>query len=339
MTAIKARAVQVPAPEAPLEVVTREVPDPGPGEVRLRIQACGVCHSDAFSLSGASAYPRVPGHEVAGVIETLGPGVTAWSVGQRVGVGWYGGADGTCDACRRGDRIDCPRLRVPGLTDDGGYAEAMVVPAEALAAIPDGLSPVEAGPLMCAGVTTYNGLRRSDARAGDLVAVLGMGGLGHLGLQFANKMGFEVVALARGEERRPVAKELGAHHYVDTTAENPAEALQRLGGAAVVLATVTSAPAMAAALPGLRARGQLIILGVDTEPVPVSPLDLVSASRTVVGHASGTSKDSEDTLRFAVLSGVRPLVETMPLERAADGQARMLSGQARFRVVLTTGQP
>jgi D-arabinose 1-dehydrogenase-like Zn-dependent alcohol dehydrogenase len=339
MTAIPARCVQVPAPQADLELATREVPDPGPGDVRLRVQACGICHSDVFALQGgASAYPRVPGHEIAGVIESLGPGVAPWTVGQRVGVGWYGGADGVCDACRRGDRINCANLRVPGLTDDGGYAEAAVFPADALAAIPEGISPTDAAPLMCAGVTTFNGLRRSAARGGDLVAVLGLGGLGHLGVQFAAKMGFEVLAIARGEDRRPVAKELGAHHYVDSTAEDPAEAMQRLGGAAAVLATVTSAAAMAPTVRGLRARGQLIVLGVDTEPLPVTPLDLVGASRTVVGHASGTSKDSEDTLRFAALSGVRPVVETMPLEHAAEGMARMLSGKARFRVVLTTGQ-
>ncbi len=281
------------------------------------------------------SYPIVPGHEIAGVVDSVGDGVEAWAPGDRVGVGWYGGIDRTCPSCRSGDFIDCAGLRVPGLAYDGGYAESVIVPEEALAAIPDALTAVEAAPLMCAGVTTFNGLRTSPARAGDLVAVLGIGGLGHLGVQFARHMGFETVAIARGEDKAGPARELGAHHYIDSTATDVAAALQALGGARVILSTVTNAAAMAAAIGGLGARGQLVVVGVDMEPIPVLPPVLVGQSRSVAGHPSGTSKDSEDTLRFAALTGVRPLVETMPLADAPRAWERMLSGQARFRVVLT----
>jgi D-arabinose 1-dehydrogenase-like Zn-dependent alcohol dehydrogenase len=328
--------IQVPSGGADFETVQREVPEPGPRDVRVRVTACGICHSDVMAKEGMSAaYPRVPGHEIAGVVDAVGSGVDAWTPGQRVGVGWFGGADYTCDACRRGDFIDCANLRTPGLTDDGGYADFAVFPADALAAIPDALSDIHAAPLMCAGVTTYNGLRSSRARAGDLVAVLGIGGLGHLGVQFAAKMGFETVAIARGEDKRDFSRELGAHHYIDSTAEDVGTELTKLGGASVVLATVTNGPAMAATVPGLRARGELVVLGAAMEPLEVSPIDLIMQSRIVAGHPSGTSKDSEDTLRFAALTGVTPMVETMAMTDAAAGYDRMMSGDARFRVVLT----
>lgn len=333
---VSIRTLQVPSDGADFELVERQAPEPGPRDVRMRVQACGICHSDVMVKEGmAAAYPRVPGHEVAGVIEAVGRDVNAWQPGQRVGVGWFGGADYTCDPCRRGDFIDCANLRVPGLTDDGGYAEAAVFPADALAAIPDELGATEAAPLLCAGVTTFNGLRRTRARAGEVVAVLGLGGLGHLGVQFAARMGFETVAVARGPEKAKFATDLGAHHYIDSTGSDVAPELQRLGGASVVLATVTNGPAMTAAIGGLRPRGELIVLGAATEPLAVAPIDLISASRSVIGHPSGTSKDSEDTLRFATLTGIRPMIETVPLEQGAQAYERMLRGQARFRMVLT----
>ncbi len=329
---------QIPSAGAPFESVEREVPEPGHGDVRVRVTACGVCHSDVMAKEGMSAaYPRVPGHEIAGVVDAVGAGVDAWSVGDRVGIGWFGGACYTCDACRRGDFIDCANLRTPGLTDDGGYGDYVVYPADALAHIPDGLSDIHAAPLMCAGVTTFHALRSSRARAGDLVAVLGIGGLGHLGVQFAAKMGFEVVAIARGADKESFARELGAHHYLDSTAVDVAEELQKLGGASVVIATVTAAPAMVATIGGLKARGELVVLGAAMEAMEVQPVDLIMQSRIITGHASGTSKDSEDTLRFAALTGITPLVETMGMTEAADGYDRMMSGDARFRVVLTNG--
>lgn len=332
------RVIQVPSAGADFETTQRELSEPGPRDVRIRVMACGICHSDAMAKEGMSAaYPRVPGHEIAGVVDAVGSEVDSWSPGQRVGVGWFGGADYTCDACRRGDFIDCAHLRTPGLTDDGGYADYAVFPADALAAIPDELTDIHAAPLMCAGVTTYHALRSSRARAGDLVAVLGIGGLGHLGVQFAAKMGFETVAIARGEEKADFARQLGAHHYIDSTASDVGKELTALGGASVVIATVTNGPAMAATVPGLRARGELVVLGAAMEPLEVSPIDLISQSRIVRGHPSGTSKDSEDTLRFAALTGITPLVETMAMEDAAEGYARMMAGDARFRVVLTNG--
>ncbi len=273
---------------------------PGRGEVRVQVEACGVCHSDVLSTLIASTYPIVPGHEIAGVIESVGEGVGSWTTGARVGVGWYGGVDHVCPACRSGDSIDCANLRTPGLAYDGGYADSVVVPVEALASIPDGLTAAEAAPLMCAGVTTFNGLRNSPARAGDLVAVLGIGGLGHLGVQFAAKMGFETVAVARGPDKASFARELGAHHYIDSTTSDVSGELQALGGATVVLSTVTNSAAMGAALGGLGPRGQLVVVGVAMEPIEVPPVVLVGQTRSVAGHPSGTSKDSEDTLRFAV---------------------------------------
>ncbi len=334
------RVVQVAGPGEPLELVERELREPGPGEVRVRVEACGVCHSDAFTVEGAMPgieYPRVPGHEIAGSIDALGDDAAPWQVGQRVGVGWFGGSCGHCDSCRRGDMISCPNGQVPGVVYDGGYADHVIVPKDALASIPDELSADEAAPLLCAGITTFNALRESGASPGDLVAILGVGGLGHLGVQFARRMGFETVAIARGTAKQELAEKLGAHHYIDSTATDVAAALQELGGAATILATVTSSAAMSAAVGGLRARGRMIVVGASADPMEISPFALIPGSTGVIGHASGTSKDSEDTLRFSALQDVRPSIETYPLEEAAAGYARMMSGDARFRVVLTTG--
>ncbi len=334
------RVVQVPYKDGPFELVERDLPEPGPGEVRVKVQACGICHSDSIARDGLFpwvAFPIVPGHEIAGVIDAVGPGVVGWGVGTRVGVGWFGGHCGRCEPCRRGDLVDCRNLRVPGLTYDGGYAEAMLAPADALALIPDELSATEAAPLLCAGVTTYNALRESGARPGDLVAILGIGGLGHLGVQFAAKMGFRTVAIARGGDKEALARQLGAHIYLDSQAQDVAAELTRLGGAKVILATVTSGRAMSAVIPGLAVRGRLVVVGVGMDPIEVSPLDLIAGSRTVTGHASGASIDSQDTLAFSALSGVRPTIETVPLERAAEAYDKMMRNEARFRMVLTTG--
>ena len=338
----KMRALQVTQAKGPFELVERDVPEPGAGQVRVRVQACGVCHSDVFAKEGlfpGLRYPVIPGHEVAGVIDAVGANVPAqWSVGKRVGVGWFGGHCGHCEPCRRDDMIDCRNLKIPGLSYDGGYAEAMIAPFDALAAIPDDLSAVDAAPLLCAGVTTYNGLRRSGAGTGDLVAILGIGGLGHLGVQFAARMGFRVAAIGRGQDKAEMARKLGANFYIDSKTHNPAEALQALGGASVVLATIPNGPAMSELVDGLAPRGKLIVVGVSDEPIEVKPYQLIGGSRSIAGHASGTSQDSEDTLRFAMLSGTRPMIETMPLERGAEGYERMITGKARFRVVLVTGQ-
>ena len=334
------RAVQVKGPGEGLELVERELRQPGRGEVLVRVEACGVCHSDAFTIEGGYPgidYPRVPGHEIAGRIEAVGEDVAAWETGQRVGVGWFGGSCGHCDPCRRGDLISCTDGQVPGIAYDGGYADHVVVPEDALASIPDELSAEDAAPLLCAGITTFNALRHSGARPGDLVAVLGVGGLGHLGVQFARRMGFETVAIARGTDKKAQAEALGAHHYVDSTAGDVAQALQALGGATTILATVTAPDAMSAAVGGLRPRGRMVVVGASADPMQIPPFALIPGSTAVVGHASGTSKDSEDTMRFSVLQDVRPTIETYPLERAAEGYARMMSGGARFRVVLTTG--
>jgi D-arabinose 1-dehydrogenase-like Zn-dependent alcohol dehydrogenase len=334
------RAVQVPAAGGDFELVERELVEPGRGEVRVTVQACGVCHSDSITKLGIMPieYPRVPGHEIAGVVDAVGAGVEDVAPGDRVGVGWFGGSCFRCDPCRRGDFIECDNLKIAGISYDGGYAESVVVPLDALARIPDDLAAEDAAPLLCAGITTFNALRHSDARAGDVVAILGVGGLGHLGIQYAAKMGFKTVAIARAAEKEPLARELGAHVYIDSTAQDPAAELQKLGGARVVLATVTHAPTMAALVGGLGHRGQLIVVGVDAEEIPVAPFALVSGQHQVLGHASGTSKDSEDTLGFSVLTGVAPRVETVPLEDAAAGYERMLAGDARFRVVITTGK-
>jgi D-arabinose 1-dehydrogenase-like Zn-dependent alcohol dehydrogenase len=334
------RAVQISEAGGDFELVEREIPEPGRGEARVRVQACGVCHSDSLAKDGGFpgvTYPLIPGHEVAGVIDALGDGVRGWEVGQRVGVGWFGGNCGYCESCRRGDFMRCAHSPIPGITVDGGYADFIVVSSTALALIPDDLAAEDAAPLLCAGVTTYNALRHSGAHPGDLVAILGVGGLGHLGVQFAARQGFETVAIARGRDKEPLARELGAHHYIDSTAEDVAAALLALGGARVVLATVTSASAMTATFGGLGPRGRLIIVGASMEPLTISPMQFIGGAKTISGHASGTSMDSQDTLAFSALVGVRPMIETMPLERATEAYERMMSGDARFRMVLTMG--
>jgi len=335
----KMKAVQVSKANGPLEVVERDIPQPTPGTVRIKVQACGICHSDSLVKEGQMpgiVYPRVPGHEVAGVVDALGPGVDHWSVGQRVGVGWHGGYCGRCAACRRGDFFDCETHQVTGLTFDGGYAQYMIAPVSAMAHIPDDLNPVEAAPLMCAGITTFNALRNSGARPGDLVAILGIGGLGHLAIQFATRMGYHTVAVARGADKEPLSKKLGASQYIDSQAGDPAAALQKLGGAKVILATVTSGDAMGAVQTGLSANGTLVILGA-AGSLQVNPLFLLGKRAAVKGWYSGTSIDSQDTLDFSTLSGVRSMNEIYPLEKAAEAYDRMMSGKARFRVVLTTG--
>jgi alcohol dehydrogenase/propanol-preferring alcohol dehydrogenase len=334
------RAVQVKEQGGPFELVERTVPEPARGEALVRVHACGICHSDMFAKEGGFpglSWPHVPGHEIAGEVAALGEDVHGWEVGQRVGVGWFGGNCGYCRQCRRGDLINCANMGIPGITFDGGYADYVVVKASAMASIPDELSAEEAAPLLCAGITTYNALRHSGAHAGDLVAVLGVGGLGHLGVQFASKLGFDTVAIARGTEKEELARRLGARHYIDSTAQDPAAELQALGGARVILATVTNAPAMTAVLGGLGVRGKLLVVGASMEPMQIPPAMLIGGSKAIVGHASGHSGDSEDTLDFSALSGVRPMIETFPLERATEAYERMLSGEARFRMVLTTG--
>lgn len=334
------RAIQIAEPGAPLELVERDVPQPGRSEVRVRVRACGVCHSDMFAKEGAlpiTPYPIVPGHEIVGTVDEVGEGVTGpWNVGDDVGVGWFGGACFHCDRCRRGDYITCENGRIPGITFDGGYADHVVVPADALARVPSGMDAAEAAPLLCAGVTTFHALRESPARPGDRVAVLGVGGLGHLGIQFAARMGFEVVAVSRGTEKADLAKRLGAHHHVDSAATDPGQALAGMGGASVVLSTATSGAAATSMLPGLQPRGQLIVVGVSEDPVRVDPSTVIMPATQVAGHPSGTSQDSQDTLRFCDLTGVRAMVETMPLDKAAEAYDRMMANDARFRMVLTT---
>jgi len=334
------RAAQVRAPRGPFEIVDREIPEPGPGSVRVKVQASGICHSDSLTKEGlwpGIDYPRAPGHEVAGIVDALGSGVTDFKVGERVGLGWHGGHCGHCASCRRGDFLTCRYGQVPGISYDGGHEDYLVAPAVALARIPGALSPAEAGPLMCAGITTFNSLRHAGAQSGDLVAVLGIGGLGHLGVQFAARMGFETVALARGRDKEPLARKLGAHHYIDTAGQDPAKELMALGGARVVLATVTSGKAMTAVLGGLAVDGALVVLGAAHEPIEVPPLLLIGGRRRIQGWPSGVAADSEDTMAFAARTGVRPMNEVFPLERAAEAYDRMMSGAARFRVVLTTG--
>lgn len=336
----KMRAVQVSQPGGPFEIVEREIPEPGAGTVRIKVEACGICHSDSITKEGhfpGIQYPRVPGHEVVGVIDVVGEGVAGWTAGQRVGVGWNGGYCGYCENCRRGNFFACSIAgQVTGIHYDGGYADYMVAPASALALVPDELSALEAGPLMCAGLTTFNALRNSGARPGDLVAVLGLGGLGHLGVQFAAKMGFRTVAIARGTDKEALAKQLGAHLYIDSQAQDPAAELTKLGGAKIILATVTNGEAMNATMGGLSVGGKLMVLGA-AESLNVSPLLLIMGSRSVAGWYSGTSIDSQDTLAFSVLSGVRSMNEVFPLEQVNEAYERMMSGKARFRIVLTTG--
>jgi D-arabinose 1-dehydrogenase-like Zn-dependent alcohol dehydrogenase len=335
------RVIEVAEAGGPLELREREIPEPAWGEVRVSVQACGVCHSDSYPKEGhfpGVTYPVVPGHEVAGVVDAIGDGVHGWQVGDRVGVGWFGGNCGYCEPCRRGDLVNCQNKPIPGVTADGGYADFLVCRASALARMPDGLPPEEAAPLMCAGVTTFNALRRSGTRPGSVVAVLGIGGLGHLGVQFAVKLGFETVAIARGKEKEELAGRLGAHHYIDSESEDVAAELLRLGGAGAILATVTSASAMTAAFGGLGARGKLIVVGAAGDALAVSPGQLIGGNRSIHGHASGTSMDSQDTLAFSALTAVRPMIETVPLEEAADAYERMMANKARFRMVLLTGR-
>jgi D-arabinose 1-dehydrogenase-like Zn-dependent alcohol dehydrogenase len=335
---MKMRAVQVAEKNGPLTLVERDVPEPGPGEVRVRVEACGICHSDSFVVEGlfpGIAYPKVPGHEVAGVIDKVGPGVIGWQAGTRVGVGWFGGACYRCENCRRGNMVNCVNAKIPGISYDGGYADYMLCPPDALALIPDDLAAEDAAPLLCAGITTFNALRHAGALAGDTVAILGIGGLGHLGVQFAAKMGYRTVAIARGNDKAELAKKLGAHHYIDSAAENPGAALQKLGGAKVVLSTIISGKAIGAAIDGLTVGGNLVVVGVSGEPIEASTLSLIGATRRISGHPSGTSIESEDTLKFSALTGVRPMIEKLPLAQAAEAYAKMMSGNARFRMVLT----
>jgi D-arabinose 1-dehydrogenase-like Zn-dependent alcohol dehydrogenase len=331
------RVAQVSRPKGPFEIVERPIPEPGPGTVRIKVQACGICHSDSVTKEGLFpniSYPRVPGHEVAGLIDAVGPGVAGWQAGQKVGVGWNGGYCGYCDHCRRGEFFACVRGQITGVTYDGGYGEYTIAPASAVALMPADLPAVEAAPLLCAGLTTFNALRNSGARAGDVVAVLGLGGLGHLGVQYAAKMGFHTVAIARGKEKEPLAHKLGAAVYIDSQAQDPAEALLKLGGARVILATATSGEAMSAVQGGVAPNGTLLIVGA-AESITVSPLALLTGNRSVKGWYSGTAIDSQDTLAFSMRVGVRPMNEIYPFERVAEGYDRMMSGKARFRVVLT----
>ncbi len=334
----KMRAAQISRPGGAFELVEREIPEPAAGEVRIKVQACGICHSDSLVKEGhwpGIQYPRVPGHEVVGVVDSVGAGVAQWRPGQIVGVGWHGGNCGYCDACRAGNFFGCTvKLQITGISFDGGYADYMVAPAIAVALLPDGLTPVEAAPLMCAGITTFNALRNSAAQPGDVVAVLGLGGLGHLGVQYAVKMGFKTVAIARGEDKGPLARQLGAWKYIDSQAGDPAAELQKLGGAKVILATVTNGDAMSAVAGGLGLNGTLVVIGA-AQNMQISPLLLIGGRRSVKGWYSGTAADSQDTLAFSVLSGVRSMNEVYPLEKVAEAYERMESGKARFRVVLT----
>ncbi len=331
-------AVEVSAPGV-LRVVERRVSEPGPGQVRIRVEACGVCHTDAATVTGiypGLKLPRVPGHEVVGRIEALGSGVSKWKIGQRVGVGFFGGEDGVCEPCRRGDVVNCQNPVTPGVTVDGGYAEVMIAEARGIASIPDELSSAEAAPLLCAGITTYNALRNAGLRGGDLVAVQGIGGLGHLGVQFARHMGFHTVAIGRGREKEKLAKDLGAHVYIDTAVDDAAAVLQRMGGARAILATAPSGDGMGPLVSGLSARGKLIVVGVPQDPIQLNAFPLVFGGRSIYGSLTGTPIDSEDTLAFSVLENIRPMIETLPLEQAADAYARMMQGKARFRMVLVT---
>jgi D-arabinose 1-dehydrogenase-like Zn-dependent alcohol dehydrogenase len=334
------RAYQVTAANGPFELIERDTPEPPARHVRIKVQACGVCHSDSITKDGlfpGLQYPRVPGHEVVGLVDAVGPDVPNWRVGKRVGVGWYGGHCGHCESCRRGKFITCANALIPGISYDGGYADTMIAPFEALASVPDELAAEDAAPLMCAGITTFNALRNSGVGPGDVAAVLGIGGLGHLGVQFAAKMGCRTVAIARGMDKAPLARQLGAHHYIDSNTQDVTAALNDLGGARVILATVTSAKAMSAAIGGLAVDGKLIVVGASAEPLEASTLLLILGRRVIQGWPSGTSIDSEDTLGFSALVNVRPMIETMPLERAPEAYERMMTGEARFRMVLTTG--
>jgi D-arabinose 1-dehydrogenase-like Zn-dependent alcohol dehydrogenase len=332
------KAAQVTAAGAGLSIVELTVPNPGPGQVRIKVQACGVCHSDAIIVEGRRPgipYPRVPGHEVAGVVDALGAGVAEWKKGQRVGVGWHGGHDGTCPECRRGDFRLCRNEQNPGLSYDGGYQEYMLAPVEALVSLPDSLSDIEAAPLLCAGSATYNALRRSGALPGDLVAVQGIGGLGHLGIQFASKFGYRVAAIGRGSHIESLAMKLGADIYIDSKANNAAQELQKSGGAKAIIATAPDSRAMAELIGGLGPNGKLVLIGVASDPIEFAPVQLIRGGKTIEGWAGVTPADSDAALHFAELRGVRAMTETYPLEKAAEAYARMMSGKAEFRVVLT----
>ena len=341
MPSVTGRAMQIAAPGGAFELVEKQFPEPGPGHVRIRVHACGVCHSDSITklaLFPGIQYPRVPGHEVAGVVDAVGPDVPLFKPGQRVGLGWHGGHCNYCPPCRRGDFVLCENQQISGLSFDGGYADYVVAPANALALVPDDLSDVDAAPLLCAGITTFNALRNSGARPGDTVAILGIGGLGHLAVQYAAKSGYRTVAIARGQDKGPLARQLGAHIYIDSVAQDPAVELQKLGGALVILSTLTSAEALAASVNGLAPAGKVIIVGVPEKPFEVNAVPLVLGRRSIAGWPSGTGMDSEDTLKFSALTGVKPMNETYPLEQAEAAYDRMMSGKARFRVVITTGK-
>jgi D-arabinose 1-dehydrogenase-like Zn-dependent alcohol dehydrogenase len=332
------KVAQITKPGGELEIVEREIPKPDAGEVLIKVQACGICHSDVLTKDGmwpGIQYPRIPGHEVVGTIDELGAGVSAWKKAQRVGVGWHRGQDNTCPSCRRGDFRNCRNLKIPGISYDGGYQQYMAVPVEALAVVPDSFSSIEAAPLLCAGLTTFNALRHSGALPGDLVAVQGIGGLGHLGIQFGNKFGYRVAAIGRGSDNSALAKKLGASVYIDSKATNAAEELQKLGGAQVILATAPNSKAISELINGLGPNGKLMVIGATFDAMEVTPIQLISGVRAIQGWAAGTPADSEDTLHFCELTGVRPMIETYPLEQAAEGYARMMSGRAQFRVVLT----
>jgi len=341
MPTVTGRAMQVAAAGGAFQLVKKEFPEPGPGHVRIRVQACGVCHSDSLTKLGywpGIQYPRIPGHEVSGVVDAVGADVPLFKVGQRVGLGWHGGHCNYCPPCRRGDFMLCQNAFISGISMDGGYADYVIAPANALAFIPDDLSDVDAAPLLCAGITTFNSLRNSGARPGDLVAVLGIGGLGHLGVQYAAKSGYRTVAIARGADKGPLAKQLGAHIYIDSTTQDSAKELQKLGGATIILSTLTSAEALASAVGGLGPNGKLIVLGVPDKPFEANAAVLVGGRKSIAGWPSGTGMDSEDTLNFSALTGIKPMIETYPLEKAEEAYDRMMSGKARFRVVITTGK-
>jgi D-arabinose 1-dehydrogenase-like Zn-dependent alcohol dehydrogenase len=341
MSTVTGRAMQVPAAGGAFQLVQKQFPDPGPGHVRIRVQACGVCHSDSLTKEGmwpGLQYPRVPGHEVAGILDAIGPDVPVFKVGQRVGLGWHGGHCNYCNPCRRGDFMLCENGPISGIHYDGGYADYVLAPANAIALVPDEMKDADAGPLLCAGVTTFNALRNSGARTGDTVAILGIGGLGHLAVQYAAKSGYRTVAVARGQDKGPLARQLGAHLYIDSTTQDPAKELQKIGGAQIILSTVTSAKALAWVIDGLAPAGKFILVGAPDGPVVLNPFPMLLGRRTVAGWPSGTGMDSEDTLNFSALTGVKPMIETYPLEKAGEAYDRMMSGNARFRVVLTTGK-
>lgn len=336
----KMRAVQIPGPKMPFELIEKEIPTPKRGTVRVKIQACGICHSDSFTKEGlfpGVRYPIVPGHEIAGVIDAVGEDIGEWKVGQRVGIGWHGGHCKTCQSCRRGDFMTCSKMQTPGISYDGGYAEYFIAPIEALALVPDELSPIEVGPLMCAGITTFNALRHSGAIAGQTVAILGIGGLGHLAIQYAVKMGFRTIAIARGREKLPLSIKLGAHHYIDSDNQNVSDEIKKLGGAKVILATATNSEAINSVVEGLSVDGKLLIVGIPEKPISISALSLIGGRRIIEGWPCGSSINSEDTLSFSAMAGVRSMSQIFPLEKAEEAYELMMSGQARFRVVLQTG--